>query len=146
MKRTIFASAAIVAAGAFMIGAAPARKQGAARNTTQGVYTEEQAKEGGELYLGVCAACHGASLEGSWEIPALKGRFMHGFGGRPVGTLFHYVSHAMPQMAPGSLSPEDNAKIVAYLLKENGMPAGTRPLSSDKAALDRIMLTPVRPH
>jgi hypothetical protein len=50
----------------------------------------------------------------------------------------------MPQMAPGSLSPADNAKIVAYLLKANGMPAGNTPLAGDQAALDRIAFVSVK--
>jgi len=62
-----------------------------------------------------------------------------------VGTLFTYVSDAMPQMAPGSLSPEDNARIVAYLLKANGMPAGAQPLPSDTTVLSKIAFEPVRP-
>jgi hypothetical protein len=50
----------------------------------------------------------------------------------------------MPQMAPGSLSPDANAKIVAYLLKSNGMPAGSKPLPADQAALDKIAFKPAK--
>lgn len=122
------------------IAAAP----GGPASTTKGVYTEAQAAEGAELYKGACAICHGESLAGSFEVPALTGRFIANWSNGSVGTLFDYISHAMPQMAPGSLSPEDNAKIVAYLLKANNLPAGARPLPSDQAALDRIAFEPVR--
>lgn len=119
--------------------------QQAAGSTADGVYTEAQAAEGAALYQGACAMCHGERLAGTYEIPALTGRFLRNWANGSVGTLFDYVSRAMPQMAPGSLSPEENARIVAFLLKENGMPAGARPLPSDQEALDRIAFKPAGP-
>lgn len=119
--------------------------QGPGTSTAHGVYTEAQAAEGAALYQGACAMCHGESLSGTYEIPPLTGRFLRNWSNGSVGTLFDYVSRAMPQMAPGSLSPEDNARIVAYLLKQNGMPAGARPLSSDQAALENIAFVPAGP-
>jgi mono/diheme cytochrome c family protein len=112
--------------------------------TASGVYTDAQAAEGATLYQGACSLCHGANLMGTFEVPTLVGRFVHNWSNGSVGTLFDYVGRAMPQMAPGSLSPEQNAKIVAYLLKANGMPAGDKPLASDQAALDKIAFTPVK--
>jgi mono/diheme cytochrome c family protein len=113
-------------------------------STARGVYTEAQAAEGATLYQGACSLCHGANLMGTFEVPTLVGRFVHNWSNGSVGALFDYVGRAMPQMAPGSLSSEDNAKIVAYLLKANGMPAGDKPLASDQAALDKIAFTPVK--
>jgi len=120
--------------------AAPSQQVG--QSTASGVYTEAQAAEGAALYAGACAVCHGDTLAGTYEIPALTGRFIRNWSNGSVGTLFDYVSRAMPQMAPGSLSPEDNARIVAYLLMANGMPPGTRPLPNDQATLDRIAFSP----
>lgn len=111
-------------------------------STAQGVYTEAQAAAGAELYGAVCAQCHGRMLEGTFEIPALQGRFMGNWGRAPISSLFDYVSTAMPQMAPGSLSPEDNAKIIAFLLKSNGMPAGAKPLPASPEALKTISFDP----
>jgi mono/diheme cytochrome c family protein len=127
------------------VTAAAAKPAAKSLSTARGVYTEAQAAEGATLYTSACAVCHGANLMGTFEIPTLVGRFVHNWSNGSVGTLFDYVSRAMPQMAPGSLKPEDNAKIVAYLLKANGMPAGDKPLSSDQATLDKIAFTPVKP-
>lgn len=122
--------------------AAPGQQSGA--STARGVYTEAQAAQGAELYKSACASCHGDGLAGTYEVPALTGRFVGNWSNGSVGALFDYVSHAMPQMAPGTLPPDDNAKIVAYLLKANGMPAGMQPLPSDAAALSKIMFEPAR--
>lgn len=129
-----------IAAAPLMLAAAAPRPA----STATGVYTAAQASEGEALYGVHCAMCHSPSLAGTYEVPALTGRFVAHWSGRPVGNLFSYVSDAMPQFAPGSLSPEDNAKIVAYLLRANGMPAGASPLPSDRAALDKIAFEPVR--
>nr|WP_301183105.1 cytochrome c [Sphingomonas quercus] len=120
--------------------AAPGQRPAA--STATGVYSEAQAAQGAMLYKDACAACHGETLAGTYEIPALTGRFLRNWSNGSVGTLFDYIGRAMPQMAPGSLTPEDNARIVAYLLKANGMPAGAQPLPADQGALDRIAFAP----
>jgi mono/diheme cytochrome c family protein len=136
---------ALVAVAALSLAvAAAAPGQAPDLSTARGVYTEAQATEGAALYKGICASCHGENLMGTFEVPTLTGRFVSNWSNGSVGTLFTYVSDAMPQMAPGSLSPQDNARIVAYLLKANGMPAGPQPLPSDRAALEKIAFVPAR--
>jgi mono/diheme cytochrome c family protein len=137
-----YARLALVAASALALSAAIGQQPGP--STARGAYTEAQATEGATLYKAACAACHGESLAGSFEVPGLTGTFMARWSNGSVGTLFDYVSNAMPQMAPGSLGAEDNAKIVAYLLQANGMPAGAKPLPSDAAALKGIAFEPVK--
>jgi hypothetical protein len=46
----------------------------------------------------------------------------------------------MPDDRPGRLSREQYADVVAYLLRQNGMPAGPRRLSADPAQLERIRI------
>jgi mono/diheme cytochrome c family protein len=106
--------------------------------TGTGRYTLEQAQAGSTVYAIHCAMCHGRRLEGVGEVPALTGRFVANWAGRPVASLFGYVSQAMPQHAPGSLSPEQSAQLVALILQSNGVPAGRTALPSDEAALARI--------
>lgn len=117
-------------------GAALAQSRG---GTGTGRYTAEQAAAGARTYAITCAMCHGTRLEGRGEIPALTGRFVANWAGRPVADLFAYVSQAMPQHAPASLTAEQNAQLVALLLQANGVPAGQRELPADEAALQRIM-------
>ena len=114
----------------------------AGRGSAAGVFTEAQAQDGARIYAVRCAVCHGATLAGTLETPGLRGRFVANWAGRPLADLFDYVTRAMPQMAPGTLSADDNARIVAFLLAENGAPAGRRPLPADAAALARIRFDP----
>lgn len=90
--------------------------------------------EGRALYVSLaCAGCHGALGEGGVG-PKLVGREpTGGFGeewrghDRTIGnwwpyatTVFDYVQRAMPQTAPGSLTPDQVYALTAFLLAENG--------------------------
>jgi len=112
------------------------------KGSQSGVYSAAQADEGARVYAVQCAMCHGARLEGTVETPGLVGRFVANWGGRPIADLFDYVSRAMPQGAPGRLSAQDNARLVAFILRTNGAPAGDAPLPADAAALRRMTLDP----
>jgi hypothetical protein len=46
----------------------------------------------------------------------------------------------MPRDNPRSLSREEYAAVVAYILELGGAPAGATPLPSDDANLDRIQM------
>ncbi|GAN61409.1 hypothetical protein ACI01nite_22870 [Acetobacter cibinongensis] len=103
-------------------------------------YTQEQAARGAETYKEACALCHGASLGGAFDTPALKGRFVANWAGAPLRDLFDYMQRAMPLSAPGTLSAEDNADILAFLLQENGVKPGKKPLPAESAALTHVQL------
>ena len=128
--RTLAGLAAIVALAAD----APAVSKG----SQSGVYTAAQADEGARVYAVQCAVCHGARLEGTVETPGLVGKFVANWADRPLGDLFDYLARAMPQSSPGTLTPQDDARLVAFILRANGAPAGDAPLPSDGAALRRI--------
>jgi mono/diheme cytochrome c family protein len=115
-----------------------------ARTTVPG-YTESQAEEGSQLYAQRCAMCHGLRLEGTYETPGLTGKFIANWGNRPLSDLFDYLGHAMPQFAPGTLTPEEDARIVAFIMKQNGVPAGPGPLPADSTALRGMRIGPIAP-
>ena len=125
---------ASLAAMAILAAGAPALSKG----TRSGVYTAAQADEGARVYATQCAVCHGARLEGTVETPALVGKFVANWADRPLADLFEYLARAMPQGSPGSLAPQDNARLVAFILRANGVPAGNAPLPADPASLRRI--------
>lgn len=141
MNRSLFLVGASAAIAFLSIAAASAPTP----TTMSGVYTVAQAEQGKELYDGACAMCHGSSLQGSFETPPLTGRLVANWSGSSVGDFHSYLQRAMPLFAPGSISAEDNAKIIAYILKFDGFPAGQTPLPSDPAALAKIRFVPLSP-
>ena len=115
--------------------AAPPVQAGAA-----GSYSEAQAMRGETLYGEQCASCHGLELEGIPDLfPALIGDlFVETWKARSVGELFDKVIVTMPALDPGSLTPEQSADLVAYMLSTSNYPSGSADLGTDLDALNAI--------
>jgi cytochrome c len=92
---------------------------------SEGAYTSEQAGRGENVYVSKCSECHDGGIMG----PELWGSdFLSEWDGKNVRSLFEAVKGTMPADAPGSLSERDALDVVAYILRENGQPAGASPL------------------
>ncbi len=110
-----------------------------ATSTRDGVYTAAQAAQGQTLYKQQCASCHGATLQGSGQNPALKGdAFLQNWMGMTAGDLYLKIQATMPATTPGSLKPVQVSQLIAYILTMNGYPAGKTELSSKSADLYKI--------
>ncbi len=109
------------------------------RSVWDGVYTEDQAKRGGALYVKDCASCHGAELTGGESAPPLVGAgFMGDWESLTVGDLFERIRTTMPQDDPSRLSRQQDADILAFLLQENEFPAGKTELDKQTEVLKLI--------
>ena len=109
-----------------------------------GVYTLAQAEKGEASYGRQCASCHGHILEGNDDLcaPGLAGApFWRRWGGASVGELYETIRTTMPENRSGSLSGDEYAAIVSFLLKANQFPAGQKELPSELSTLNRIILT-----
>ena len=107
-----------------------------------GVYTEAQAYRGEKVADTTCIGCHGPKLDGGDSGPKLVGDvFIANWSSQSVGELFSWLQEAMPAEAPGTLSKDETAAVLAYILKLNNIPAGKTDLSTDRASLDRIRIT-----
>jgi mono/diheme cytochrome c family protein len=112
-----------------------------ATSVWDGIYTQAQADGGKALYGQHCASCHGATLDGSGATPPLAGADFKGdWNGQTVDDLFEKIQTSMPADQPGTLSREQNAGILAFLLASNGFPAGSKELPTDAAVLAKIRL------
>ncbi len=124
-------------AGCIIAVPVPALAQGAngpaERTTRSGVYTEAQSARGAEIYALSCASCHPAVTHTG---PAFAAKWQ----GQPLSELFGFISQEMPKQDPGILSPGEYTVVLAYMLKMNGMPAGSATLPSDPARLSRIRI------
>jgi mono/diheme cytochrome c family protein len=126
----------VILAVAFALGLAAAQSPA---SVWDGVYSDEQAARGAALSKTACASCHGDKLQGKGQTPALVGSdFTMDWNGMTVGDLFDKIQTSMPADKPGSLSREENASLVAYLLRANKFPSGTADLSSGGERLRQI--------
>ena len=130
-------------AAMFLAGAVLARA--ADPSVWDGVYTAGQTRRGETAYLQACASCHGTALEGGDMTPPLVGgAFMANWNDLTVGDLFERIRTTMPLDKPGRLSRQQNADVIAFLLKANGWPAGMVELPPEPPALNQIRIQSVR--
>jgi mono/diheme cytochrome c family protein len=105
--------------------------QEAGTSTWDGVYTEAQAKRGEAAYAKTCAGCHGPDLAGADTAPSLTGgEFNAGWSDLTLDDLFDRIKTTMPGDAPGSLSGDQCADILAFVLSKDGFPAGQTELAA----------------
>lgn len=109
-----------------------------ARTVNDGVYGAEQAKRGTTLYADTCAACHDAQLAGGVGPPLAGKEFVTKWQEMTVGDLFESIKTLMPLTAPGTLTPQQTADLIAYILSFNKYPGGAADLPTDEAALKAI--------
>lgn len=125
----------IAAVSAAIAAAAPPAAPGALP-----AYSTTQASRGMQLYSEKCLLCHGPDLAAGQFGPSLKGtRFRRAWGGKPVAELFVYLSRNMPPGKAPTISPEDHADLLAFILQGNGVAGGRKPLPSDPEAMTGIV-------
>jgi mono/diheme cytochrome c family protein len=113
----------------------------AAQSVWEGVYTAEQAERGKDLYLSECVLCHGATLLGAEDGPAVTGEgFRMAWNGRTADELVERIRTTMPADGPGFLSRAQSTDMTAYLFSDNGFPAGETEMKSSLAALKKIVI------
>jgi mono/diheme cytochrome c family protein len=97
--------------------------QGTGRTTAEGVFSAAQATRGDAIYARSCANCHGQDLTGAGVAPALTGAdFAVNWSDLSLGDLFERIRIGMPADKPGSLSRQDNADVLAFMLFKAGFP------------------------
>jgi S-disulfanyl-L-cysteine oxidoreductase SoxD len=139
IKNSRIAIAGLIAVGAFVCALRAQETPAPARSVWDGVYTEEQAKRGEALYEKQCSTCHGDKLGGRESAPPLTGgAFFSNWNGLPLSDLFERVRKTMPQNAPGKLTRQQNADILAYMLSFNKFPAGKTELYRQAEMLKEI--------
>jgi alcohol dehydrogenase (cytochrome c) len=107
----------------------------------EALFTSAQAAAGRAAYERNCANCHGASLDDGTAAPPLHGAaFLGKYAGKPAADLFTYVSTKMPAGNPGTLGGAEYARIIAYVLQQNGFATGRKEFASDAAALASVTI------
>jgi cytochrome c5 len=100
-----------------------------------GVFTVEQAERGKTSYTKYCSRCHGEDLAGRRDYPLSGERFIDHWEAHTVDHLFRLIRDSMPPDGINSVDPKEKRDIVAYLLQQNGFPAGNTELSLDDDVL-----------
>jgi polar amino acid transport system substrate-binding protein len=109
------------------------------------LYTHAQAEAGEKVYAANCVSCHGPDLHGR-AAPAIAGTDFLTAARDNEWTLQQIrviVTSLMPLNAGGSLSPEQYADVISYLLASNCFPAGAKPFpQQDRPDLADVKFAP----
>ena len=138
MTKTIV-GLALVAINAYVAAQEP-------KTTWSGVYTDAQAKRGDAAYASLCASCHSPDLSGVDAAPPLTGNeFNAGWNDLPLNDLLERMRTTMPADKPGSLSRQDAADIIAFILSKDHFPTGETDLPTEAEPLKQIKFLSVKP-
>jgi hypothetical protein len=87
----------------------------------------------------MCKECHANNV---YNGQPLRDRW----AGRTLGELFGYLRRDMPKSNPGALTAEEYTAVIAYLLRLNQMPTGSKVLPTDSSTMASIkFVSPVPP-
>jgi S-disulfanyl-L-cysteine oxidoreductase SoxD len=116
--------------------------QPAAQSTSDGVFTEEQAKRGATAYNTNCAGCHGSTLRSTdREVPNLSGDSFKRWVGRTLGEKFEAMRDTMPPRDERSLPDEVYLDILVFILRANKVPIGSHELKPEPETLKQIVIS-----
>jgi len=85
-----------------------------------------------------CASCHELSFHTGEQ-------FRMNWFGRNVWDLFKILKTTMPEDNIGGLSNDEYARVMAYIFKLNGFPAGADSLRADSLDMQRIRIGTAAP-
>ncbi len=93
------------------------------------LFSNSEAVQGRVVFEQHCAACHGDDLRGKIG-PALIGPSLGSAGNHTtVSIMFNVIAFEMPADYPASLTKQNYADVMAYILQRNGYPADPHPRS-----------------
>jgi mono/diheme cytochrome c family protein len=106
-----------------------------ASRSAAGAYSEDQATRGETAYRSYCSSCHETSFHTDEQ-------FRFNWFGRTVYDLFKILKTTMPEDNVGGLTDDEYTRVIAYILKLNGFPAGADSLRADSLEMRLIRITP----
>ena len=92
------------------------------KTVKDGVFTAAQVETGKNVYDSSCKTCHDMRFYRD---------ILKSYNNQPVLWLWESILGTMPADNPGSLMLDEYTDVIAYILSENGFPAGDAKLDPD---------------
>lgn len=110
--------------------------RGPQKTTLDGVYSKAQADGAKAQYDKICAECHAftvAAKKQAADLPLGDEPFLKKWEGKSLDELVSVIVLTMPNDGSAVVSDAEALNLVAYILQQNGMPAGATPLTKETA-------------
>jgi hypothetical protein len=113
-----------------------------ARTVWDGVFSPAQVERGKKGYESLCRRCHGETLGGGEDSPAVAGKdFLDLWYGKSIGELVEYTRETMPTDG-AQITRRQSTDITVFILAFNDFPVGKAELEPDQKVMEQILITP----
>ena len=133
MRKSILAALA----GLLVLSAAVAVRATAPQKTTNdAVYSKAQADGAKAQFDKICAECHAftvAAKKQAADLPLGDEPFFKKWEGKSLDELISIIVLTMPNDGSAIVSEAEALNLMAYVLQQNGFPAGAAPLTKETA-------------
>ncbi len=136
-SRIVLTASAVVWISALLFSAAAADEGATQKTTNDGIYTKAQADGARAQFDKICADCHPftvAAKKKPKDLPLGDEPFFQSWSGRAVSEMVTLIALTMPNDGSATVTDEEAVNLVAYILQQNGYPAGSSPLTKDTAS------------
>lgn len=133
---TLLAGATFALAATITLTSAPAQN-GAKGTSNDGVFTKAQAERASAQFKRMCADCHAfdaAQRKKPGDVVLGGPLFLKAWSGRTLAEMVSTIVMTMPSDGSGEVTEPEGLDLVAYILQQNGYPAGSSPLTKEAAA------------
>ena len=136
-RTTLVAAAVVLWATAVTLAGDAGTPAIAQKTSNDGIYTKAQADRAKARYNKICADCHAftvAKKKRPGDRPLGDEPFLKKWTGREIEELVTVIVTTMPNDGSAVVEDAEALDLVAYILQQNGYPAGSRPLSKQSAS------------
>jgi mono/diheme cytochrome c family protein len=136
--RVLGSGSVVVWIAALAFSAASAHVAPVQKTTNDGVYTKAQADGAKKQYDTICASCHAftvAAKKKPKDLPLGDEPFFEAWSGRTLSEMITLIALTMPNDGSATVTDAEAADLVAYILQQNGYPAGSSPLTKATASI-----------
>ena len=112
-------------------------QNGAKATSNDGVFTKAQADRAGAQFTKMCADCHaftGTQRKKPGDVVLGGPLFFKAWNGRTLDEMVTTIVMTMPSDGSGEVTEPEGLDLVAYILQQNGYPAGSKPLTKETAS------------
>jgi len=110
---------------------------GTQKTSNDGIYTKAQADGAKAQYAKLCLECHTFTVEAKKkpeDLPLGDEPFFRTWEGKTIDELVSVIVLTMPNDGSAVVNEDEALNLMAYVLQQNGFPAGTAPLSKESAS------------
>jgi len=107
------------------------------KSVLDGVYSKSQADGAKVQFDKLCAECHAftvATKRKAEDLPLGDEPFFRNWEGKPLAELVSLIVFTMPNDGRAAVEEAEALNLVAYMLQQNGFPAGSSPLTKATAS------------